>query len=63
MQRSRRGWRFQERGAATLEAICRRVPVIYQALFTVTAPLAGRDYEIVGSRNAGHSAGPSVAQG
>jgi predicted RecB family nuclease len=40
---------FQERQAATLEAIGQRAPVIYQALFRVTAQLAGRDYEVVGA--------------
>jgi predicted RecB family nuclease len=40
---------FQERRAATLEAIRRRSPVIYQALFGITASLAGRECEIVGA--------------
>jgi len=39
----------EERRAATLEAIHRRAPVIYQALFSTTARLSERDYEIVGS--------------
>jgi hypothetical protein len=40
---------FQERGGATLEAIRRQTPIIYRALFRVTAPLAGHDCEIVGA--------------
>jgi len=39
----------QERRAATLEAIHCGAPVIYQALFGVTAQLAGRDCDIVGA--------------
>ena len=39
----------QERRAATLETIHCGAPVIYQALFGVTAQLAGRDCEIVGA--------------
>ena len=40
---------FQERRLATLDAIGRRAPVIYQGVFSVTAQLARRDYEIVGA--------------
>ena len=38
----------QERQIATLEAVRRGTPVIYQALFSTTARLGERDYEIVG---------------
>jgi len=40
---------IEERGNATLDAIRRRAPVIYQALFTSTVRLGEDDYEIVGA--------------